>query len=44
MSGLKNKGIDIDKVCSKLLEDGLVSFEKSFDSLLTTIEKKTPRS
>jgi transaldolase/glucose-6-phosphate isomerase len=44
LSGLKNKGIDIDKVCSKLLEDGLVSFEKSFDSLLTTIEKKTPRS
>jgi len=37
---LKKAGIDINVVCAKLLEDGVKSFEKSFDSLLSTIEKK----
>jgi len=33
-------GIDIDAVCSKLLDDGVAAFEKSFNSLLATIEHK----
>lgn len=34
------KGIDIDKVCQKLLTDGVASFKKSFESLLASIETK----
>ena len=37
---LKGLEIDIDKVCAKLLEDGLDAFVKSFDSLLKSIEEK----
>jgi len=37
---LKNLGIDINDVCARLLEEGVVAFEKSFDSLLNSIEKK----
>jgi transaldolase/transaldolase/glucose-6-phosphate isomerase len=37
---LKSFGIDINAVCAKLLDEGVVSFEKSFDSLLQTIEIK----
>jgi len=33
-------GIDIDAVYSKLLDDGVAAFEKSFNSLLATIEHK----
>ena len=40
VSGLKKYGIDINGVCAKLLADGVVAFEKSFDSLLKSIEKK----
>jgi transaldolase/glucose-6-phosphate isomerase len=32
--------IDIKTVCAKLLDEGVISFEKSFDSLLNTIEIK----
>lgn len=32
--------IDISKVCRDLLNKGVTSFERSFDSLLNTIEKK----
>ena len=38
---LKELGIDINAVCAKLLKDGLVLFENSFDSLLKAIEKKS---
>jgi transaldolase len=38
---LKVFGIDINDVCKKLLEDGVIAFEKSFDSLLHSIEEKT---
>ena len=38
---LQKLGIDINAVCAKLLEDGVVAFEQSFDSLLNAIEKKT---
>jgi transaldolase len=37
---LGESGIDLNTVCAKLLEDGLAAFEKSFDSLLNTIENK----
>ena len=41
IDALQRLGIDINAVCAKLLEDGVVAFEKSFDSLLDAIEKKT---
>jgi transaldolase len=37
---LKELGIDVDEVCAKLLEEGVVKFEDSFDSLLGSIEAK----
>lgn len=40
ISSLENYGIDIDKVCAKLLEDGVIAFEKSFASLLRSLEEK----
>jgi transaldolase len=41
IDALYKLGIDINAVCAKLLEDGVVAFEQSFDSLLSAIEKKT---
>lgn len=38
---LRKLGIDPNVVCLKLLEDGLVSFDKSFEELLTSIETKS---
>lgn len=40
IDGLMSFDIDINDVCKKLLEDGVVAFEKSFDSLLNAIEAK----
>lgn len=37
---LRILSIDINEVCSKLLNDGVIAFEKSFDSLLVSIEEK----
>ena len=37
---LKDSSIDIKDICSRLLQDGIVAFEKSFDSLLDSIEEK----
>jgi len=37
---LNKVGIDVNSVCGKLLKDGVLSFIKSFKSLLDTIEKK----
>ncbi|MBI4844062.1 MAG: transaldolase [Nitrospirae bacterium] len=37
---LRDSGIDIDAVCLKLLDEGLTAFQKSFASLLKTIEAK----
>ena len=37
---LKALTIDINEVCAKLLNDGVIAFEKSFDSLLASIEEK----
>ena len=36
-------GISIDAICLKLLRDGVTAFEKSFDELLLSIEKKAQR-
>ena len=41
IDSLPRLGIDINAVCAKLLEDGVIAFDKSFDSLLDAIEKKT---
>jgi transaldolase len=43
IDSLQGLGIDINDVCAKLLKDGVVAFEQSFDSLLSAIEKKTQR-
>lgn len=40
---LKNFGIDLESACAKLLDEGILSFEKSFDSLLISIEEKAKR-
>ena len=37
---LNKKGIDINRVCERLLQDGVRAFEQSFTSLLGSIEKK----
>ena len=34
-------GVSIDEVTNKLLVDGLASFQKSFDTLITGLAKKT---
>jgi transaldolase len=41
IDSLHGLGIAINAVCAKLLEDGVIAFEQSFDSLLNAIEKKT---
>jgi len=38
---LRKFDIDVDSICKKLLSDGLLAFEKSFSSLLASIENKT---
>jgi len=40
IDSLRNVGIDINQICDKLLQDGVVAFENSFNSLLGNIEKK----
>lgn len=40
LNTLKKSGIDIDAICGTLLKDGVAAFEKSFDSLLSSLEKK----
>ena len=37
---LQQAGIDIDDVCRQLLDDGVVAFQKSYQSLLKAIELK----
>lgn len=37
---LKEVGIDLDKILAQLLSDGVIAFEKAFDSLLATVTKK----
>ncbi len=40
INSLQRYGIDIHNVCETLLQDGVIAFEKSFESLLDSIEKK----
>ncbi len=40
---LGRRGISIDDVCKKLLDDGVVAFQRAFYSLLEAIEKKTSK-
>jgi len=40
IANLKNSGIDIDNICVRLLEEGVIMFKKSFDDLVHTIELK----
>jgi len=40
IAGLKSVGIDIHAVCDRLQKDGVKSFVNSFESLMTTLEKK----
>jgi len=37
---LRRVGIDVEKVCMKLLDEGVVAFEQAFDTLMQSIEKK----
>jgi len=41
IDSLRSFDIDVDSVCEKLLRDGVTSFQRSFDSLLASIEQKT---
>jgi transaldolase len=38
---LDHTGISVDEVCAKLLKEGVTAFEKSFESLLKSIEHKS---
>ncbi len=40
---LRGQGIDVGVVCLKLLEEGLVAFDQSFDELTVSIEQKSKR-
>ncbi|MDO8281540.1 MAG: transaldolase [Thermodesulfovibrionia bacterium] len=40
INALKGHGIDINDICLKLLDDGLVAFQQAFKSLLDAIEMK----
>jgi len=40
IGSLRNFGIDIDGVCARLVENGVLSFERSFDTLLDSIQAK----
>jgi transaldolase len=41
MDQLRDVGVDFNDVTNKLLVDGLASFQKSFDSLIAGLERKT---
>ena len=43
IEGLNSFIIDINRVCKKLLDEGIVSFQKSFESLLDSVEMKTKK-
>ncbi len=43
LRNLQAAGIDVNVICSKLLQEGVVAFEKSFDELMTSLEEKSQR-
>jgi transaldolase len=40
IQALRESGIDVDRVCDRLLAEGVAAFEKSFQQLLASIETK----
>ena len=40
IESLRGFGIDINEVCARLLQDGIVAFQESFDSLLESVRAK----
>ncbi len=40
---LRGLGMDVSVLCLKLLDDGLLAFEQSFDELTSSIEEKTKK-
>jgi transaldolase len=40
LNTLKDEGILINQICAKLLDEGLVAFDKAFETLQASIEKK----
>ncbi len=40
LESLKSLGIDLDRVCAKLQEDGVTLFQSSFDALIGALSKK----
>ncbi|MBW3591543.1 MAG: bifunctional transaldolase/phosoglucose isomerase [Actinobacteria bacterium] len=43
LGSLPDHGIDLEKICDKLVEDGLEAFHKDFQALLETLERKIER-
>ena len=43
LEGLRVLGMDVNVLCLKLLEEGLLAFEKSFEELMACIEEKTKK-
>jgi transaldolase len=43
LNTLKTHGIDIDLVCKKLLDDGVIAFQRSFASLIDAISNKAKK-
>jgi transaldolase len=43
LDDLRSFGIDVDAVCAQLLDEGVVKFQRSFDSLLESIRAKMVR-
>lgn len=41
IDSLKDAGIDVENVCEGLSKDGLIAFQKSFESLLASIKNKS---
>jgi transaldolase len=41
IAALEQVGISMDDVTSQLLRDGVLSFQKSFDTLLAGLSRKT---
>jgi transaldolase/transaldolase/glucose-6-phosphate isomerase len=40
MAKLKENGIDIDTITKKLEDEGIEKFDKAYDALMNSIEKK----
>ncbi len=43
ITSLQGIGIDVNKICLKLLEEGCLSFNQAFETLMSSIEKKVEK-